>query len=65
MQPHELRVVEEKRELDARISKLGPFLKTEMYNQLPEAEKDRLFRQHGLMNLYSTILSERIAAFPV
>lgn len=63
MEPHEERVVQEKSELDEKIGKLVPFLKTRIFAGLPEEEKDRLARQLGVMQQYSHILNERISAF--
>lgn len=63
MEPHQERVVKEKSELDEKIGKLVPFLKTSIFAGLPEEEKDRLGRQLGIMQQYSDILNERISAF--
>lgn len=63
MEPHQERVINEKSELDDKIGKLVPFLKTRIFAGLPEEEKDRLSRQIGVMQQYSDILNERISAF--
>ena len=63
MQPHQQRVVEEKTELDEKIRKLGSFLTTSMFKDLPGDEQTRLSSQWGIMMSYSRILGERIAAF--
>lgn len=63
LQPHQQRVVTEKHELDEKIEKLSVFLKGDMYISLPGAEQARLNNQFRVMNDYSGILSERIAAF--
>jgi hypothetical protein len=63
MQPHQQRVVEEKKELDEKREKLGAFIEGKLYQTLPEAERDRLSQQAIVMMTYSTILGERIAAF--
>lgn len=68
MPPHQQRVVQEKVELDVKISALFAFI--ESYNAgiskfaaLPEPERMRLYAQHRAMVAYSCILAERIAAF--
>lgn len=63
MQPHQQRVIDEKCELSARLSKLTPFFDTPIFAALPEEEKQRLERQEEAMKAYSDILTERIAAF--
>lgn len=61
--PHQVRVVEEKKELDKKIDKLTVFLFAPTFNALDESEKARLRLQHSVMKLYSEILGQRIAAF--
>jgi hypothetical protein len=63
MQAHQQRVVDEKRELDAKISKLVAFYDTTVYAGLDETERVRLSRQGQIMSEYSDVLGERIAAF--
>ena len=63
MQPHQERVVTEKKELDAKRDKLTSFIGGEVYRTLNEQEQSRLNRQLEAMSLYSDILCERIAAF--
>lgn len=59
------RVVDEKTELDDKLSRLGPFVKESVkFTELPLAEQDRMERQFHLMTEYSAVLAERIAAFP-
>lgn len=65
MKPHEQHVVDEKTELDSKISKLIPFLRSDTCLALPFDERSRLKRQAEVMQEYSSILNERIAAFPV
>lgn len=62
-QPHQQRVVDEKSELDEKIGKLVPFLTSKIYAGLPSDEQERLGRQLGLMQQYSSVLNERISAF--
>ena len=61
--PHEMRVIEEKQELDGRLTKLRAFIGSVTYGGLPEVERLRLFRQSEVMAEYSRILGDRIAAF--
>lgn len=63
MQPFQQRVADEMRELRSKLDKLNQFVQTEMFNQLPEAEKARLQKQRGLMDEYANVLSERIENF--
>ncbi len=64
MAPHQERVVQEKKELDEKLAKLDAFGRTDFYKTLPDDEQGRLNRQHSVMEEYSRILGERIAAFP-
>lgn len=64
MRPHEQRVVEEKQELEEKISKLDKFRMGYSFPQLSTEEQVRLNRQLTVMIEYAKILSERIAAFP-
>ena len=63
MQPHQQRVVDEKAELDEKLTKLDAFGRTPLFASLPDDEQGRLNRQHSLMEQYSAVLGERIAAF--
>lgn len=63
MKPHQERVVEEKKELDKRRENLTAFTFTKTFESLPYSEKERLMRQHSIMEQYSDVLGERIAAF--
>lgn len=63
MAPHQQRVIDEQAELNARLEKLTAFTFTETFEKLPDEEKGRLNRQHGIMGQYSEVLGERIAAF--
>lgn len=66
MLAHQERVVQEKQELDDKIAKLSSFTNpnNDIFNALPEDEQVRLGRQLAVMAEYSSILSERINAFP-
>jgi hypothetical protein len=62
-QPHEQRVIEERKELDAKIDKLYRFLEYDALGRVPSEELARLRLQYQAMRMYSTILGQRIAAF--
>jgi len=65
MQPYQERVVEERRELDEKISKLDKFIAgNEIFDALPPDEKYRLRDQLRVMMRYSSILGERIEKLP-
>lgn len=63
MTSHQQRVVEEKAELDEKLAKLNAFGQGEIFPTLPAEEQERLMRQSKIMDQYSVVLSERIAAF--
>ena len=63
MQPHEQRVVDEKRELDEKHSRLGEFIVGPVYLTLDEVDRSLLISQLKLMSLYSIVLGKRIARF--
>ena len=64
VKPYQERVIVEKRDLDEKIAKLNAFLrlKQEVAN-LPDNELRRLLNQVRIMELYSSILEERIENF--
>jgi len=57
------RVVAEKAELDEKIGKLQTFATGPIFDKLPPEEKGRMHNQFSVMQDYSKILGERIAAF--
>lgn len=61
--PHQQRVVDEKAELDDRLTKLCAFTKTMTFASLDSDERNRLDQQAATMAMYSDILADRIAAF--
>jgi len=61
MKDYQIRVIEEKKELDKKLSKLDAFLTND--TPLEKPEYDRLKRQHRIMLLYSQVLQERIENF--
>lgn len=63
LEPHQQRVVDEKRDLDGKREKLGAFKNTDTFTRLPWQEQERLNTQAHLMTMYSAVLGERIAAF--
>lgn len=67
LEPHQVRVVEEKAELDKKIDALNSFISdsNETFTKLETAERVRLVEQRTYMMAYSRLLGERIAAFKV
>ena len=63
LQPHQQRVVDEKIDLDTKLTALHVFMDTPLFRSLPEAEKARMRRQANAMRDYSRALGERIEAF--
>ena len=63
MKPFQERVVQEKADLDERLAKLNAFGQSDAFSTLPPEEQERLKKQSRLMDQYSVVLSERIAAF--
>ena len=63
MQPHQKRVIDEKRELDAKIELLTNFIGTPTYHTLTHENQFLLRRQLVAMSEYSAILRERIDLF--
>lgn len=62
--PHQQRVLDEKQDLDLRITKLDEFIqRNQLFQGLPISERDRLENQLYLMRDLSEILGERIANF--
>ena len=63
MEAHQLRAVDEKSELDEKLTKLLAFFQSDLFAKLPEAERSRLRNHARFMDGYSAVLGERIAAF--
>ena len=63
MQDFQLRVVEEKEQLDAKREALGNFKNSKFFELLPWQEQERLNTQAHLMTMYSAVLGERINNF--
>jgi hypothetical protein len=63
LQPHQERVLEERRELDEKIHKLTVFIASARIAQVSLAESRRLYQQLQIMLDYSRVLQDRINAF--
>lgn len=66
MQPHEERVLIEKRELDEKLAKLKAFCfgdNNATFSGLHPIDRDLLEDQYTAMEQYSNILAKRIARF--
>ena len=63
MQPHQERVIVEKRELDEKMEKLHEFLGTNKFRELPLNERELLRVQFEQMYAYSVTLGMRINNF--
>lgn len=63
MQDFQMRVVEEKKELDIKIEGLSKFIKGDFFSSLDRSEQVRMAIQSGLMRNYSDVLQERINNF--
>jgi hypothetical protein len=60
-EPWQLRVIEEKKELDARLVKLSELLSGKAFAVMAEDDQELLLSQKNHMSCYSGILGERIA----
>ena len=65
LQPYQQRVVDEKADHDARLSRLTAFIGSDAFASVAPDEQARLERQRVIMLELSTVLGERIAAFGV
>ena len=63
MQEHELRVIEEEKELSEKIKKLTSFMGTETFQQIGSFNQKHLREQLNHMFGYKNILKERISRF--
>ncbi|WP_240154239.1 PGDYG domain-containing protein [Comamonas sp. Tr-654] len=62
--PYRQRVLDEKQELDIRITRLDEFiLRNALFRELDPEEQARMRRQLDVMRELSVILGERISAF--
>lgn len=62
--PHQLRVMKEKADLDGARERLDRFLRSGRAERVDAAELARMRHQHTIMGLYSSILAQRIDAWP-
>jgi len=62
-EPHQKRVIDEKTELDDKLTKLIGFFDTGIFKGLSEDEQRRLHEQSDHMTNYSAVLGARISAF--
>lgn len=63
MKPYQLRVVEEKDELELKIMKLKSFIDSELFSELGTEDGILLINQLYVMEQYLLILAERILNF--
>lgn len=63
MQPHQQRVIDEKKELDIKLDKLTDFLKSERSKTVSLPDIELLVKQQDVMSEYSSILARRIVNF--
>ena len=63
MKDYQQRVVDEKIELDEKLTKLIAFILSPAFENVDGLERSRLLQQRDIMNALSSILGERIAAF--
>lgn len=64
MQPHQQRVVEEKKELDEKAKKLSDFIgNSSSFDELDSVEQELLKVQNDIMWQYSEALGRRIELF--
>jgi len=58
---YQTRVIEEKKALDEKITKLAYFIGCDVFDKLGETQKELLQNQLSLMTGYSEVLGKRIA----
>lgn len=65
MEDYQLRVMEEKEQLDTKMEALNKFItgKSKNYTNLPKDEKADLKTQYSAMQVYSQALERRINRF--
>lgn len=61
LQPHQQRVVDEKKDLDEKIAKLDAFGQSDHFESLPHIERAALMWQRSVMDEYSRVLRLRIS----
>lgn len=63
MEPHQLRVIEERDELKEKADKLSAFIGTALFMDIEKEERDKLHEQLTVVNVYLSILNDRIDNF--
>jgi len=63
MKQYQLRVQNEKYDLDCKIGALEDFIGNKYFHDVPAEEQDRLKRQLTYMQFYSNVLGQRIDEF--
>ena len=63
MKEHEIRVINEKAELDDKFNKLVSFMMTDAYSSLQSVDQGLLMVQVRIMKMYSECLGDRISRF--
>lgn len=63
LDPYQTRVLEEKADLDAKLTRLLSFVSSEKFGAVSPEQRILLRLQADTMSLYSNILSARIQAF--
>lgn len=63
LEPYQIRVIQEKQELDQKLEKLTTYLESRHFAELPFDDKWLLREQRDVMKAYSRILGSRIQKF--
>ena len=63
MKPHELRVVEEQKELQVKLDSLGKMIDNGQPEFIDNVNWSLLVRQYGAMSDYNEILKQRISFY--
>lgn len=67
LKPHQQRVVDEKADLDIKLTKLNEFIDSRdpgsVFDNLSAEDRALLVEQEGIMAAYSDVLKRRIARF--
>lgn len=64
MLPHQERLIEEKRDLEAKIEKLLAFILDANFDRVPSQEQWLLRQQYLIMKEYADILALRVRLIP-
>ncbi len=63
MKEHEIRVINEKAELDDKFNKLVSFMMTDAYSSLQSVDQGLLMVKVRIMKMYSECLGDMISRF--